>query len=68
MTFPLDRLAALREERGLTRPELAERLGVSIRTVQRWEAGDSKPFPRDVRALLNLFPAAGTNGSKKRGR
>jgi transcriptional regulator with XRE-family HTH domain len=65
MSFPLDRLTALREERGLTRPDLADKLGVSIRTVQRWEAGHSKPFPRDIRALLNLFPAAGTNGKRK---
>ncbi len=68
MSFPLDRLPALRAAQGMSQKALADNLGVSVRTVQRWEAGDHAPFARDVRALFNLFPAAGTNGSKKRGR
>jgi DNA-binding transcriptional regulator YiaG len=44
---------------------LAAQLGVSERTIQRWEAKKAKPFPLAVRALFNLFPAAGTNGKRK---
>lgn len=36
-------LRQLREELGLTQTQLAERLGVSLRTVARWESGESQP-------------------------
>jgi transcriptional regulator with XRE-family HTH domain len=65
MTFPLDRLAQFREAAGYTQVGLASELGVHPRTVQRWELLESKPHPRDVKALFNLFPAAGTNGKRK---
>lgn len=32
-----------RDELGLTQPQLAERTGVTTRTVAAWEAGESKP-------------------------
>lgn len=32
-----ERLTAARQAAGLTQPELADRLGVSVRTVTRWE-------------------------------
>lgn len=34
-----NRIKALREERHLTQPALAERIGVTLRAYQEWEAG-----------------------------
>lgn len=44
-------LKALRRENNLTQEKLAERLGVSARTVSRWETGTNLP---DLDALLEL--------------
>jgi DNA-binding transcriptional regulator YiaG len=68
VTFPLERLAELREAAGMTQTDLAVNLGVSYRTVQRWEGNEAKPSGLAVVRLFEVFPAAGTNGSKKRGR
>jgi DNA-binding XRE family transcriptional regulator len=37
-------LIAMREDAGLTRQELAHRLGVNPKTVQRWETGEHAPL------------------------
>ena len=37
------RLRMLREKKGITVEQLAARLGVSYRTVYRWESGDHDP-------------------------
>ena len=44
-------LKALRKEKGLTQEQLAERLGVSNRTVSRWETGSNMP---DIGMLVEL--------------
>src|SRR5580765_1044520 len=36
-------LAAIRAQLGLTQEQLAERLGVSFASVNRWEGGGNKP-------------------------
>ena len=36
-------LCALREKKGFTQGELAERLGVSNKAVSKWENGRSRP-------------------------
>ena len=36
-------IATLRKERGLTQTALAEMLGISNRTVSKWENGDGLP-------------------------
>ena len=33
----------LRESMGLTQQEMSEELGVTLRTLSRWETGESKP-------------------------
>lgn len=38
----IDFLKQFRAESGLTQHELAQKVGVYVRTVRRWEAGDSK--------------------------
>lgn len=40
-----------RTELGLTQAQLAEKLGVSARTIRRWEAGTWKP-PNFLSAVL----------------
>ena len=36
-------IAARRRERGMTQRELAEALGLSNRTISKWECGDGLP-------------------------
>ena len=38
-----DNLRTVREERGLTQQELADFLGVTVRTYQHYEAGNYEP-------------------------
>jgi transcriptional regulator with XRE-family HTH domain len=50
-------LRRLREDRGLTLQEVADRLGGSRATVSRLETGQTRPRQRDVAALLDLYEA-----------
>jgi transcriptional regulator with XRE-family HTH domain len=50
-----NRLYRLREAQGLSRTDISERLGVSERTVYRWERGDTH-IPDDHKlTLADLF-------------
>lgn len=51
------RLRAARERAGMTRTELADRLGVRYETARAWESGDGAPNDKHLGALLDLFPA-----------
>lgn len=44
-------LKELRKEKGLTQEELAEKLGVSGRTISRWETGFNMP---DISLLVEI--------------
>jgi len=44
----------LRERLGLTQEQLAHQLGVTVKTVNRWERGRSKPSPMARRLLIDL--------------
>ena len=51
-------IAALRKERGLTQEALGRRLGVTNKTVSRWENGNYMP---DIELLVPLGEALGVS-------
>jgi WD40 repeat protein/transcriptional regulator with XRE-family HTH domain len=48
-------MLGLRGRTGLTQPQLANRIGVSIRSIQAWEAGASYPSAGSLQLLLAAF-------------
>jgi transcriptional regulator with XRE-family HTH domain len=48
---PNERLRAAIVEQGLTHHALADELGVNVKSVERWVAGDIVPFPRNRHRL-----------------
>lgn len=52
-------LRAIRAKLALTQEQLAERLGVSFATVNRWEAGSSKPQRAPAQAIAALLAETG---------
>ena len=48
-------LQTLRKENGLTQEQLAERMGVSRRTVSRWETGSNMPDMDILMELSDLY-------------
>jgi type I restriction enzyme M protein len=55
-------LRALRAKLALTQEQLADRLGVSFATVNRWEAGTSKPQRAQALAIAALAQESGVEG------
>jgi len=51
----LDRLKALRVEKGLSQAELARQIGTTQQTVARWEAGKSVPSVRSLDVLAYIL-------------
>lgn len=49
------RIAALRKRKRWTQPQAAERIGVSLRGVQDWEAGRSLPRWRNLDRLCEVY-------------
>jgi type I restriction enzyme M protein len=56
-------LRAIRAKLDLTQEQLAERLGVSFATVNRWEGGSSQPQRAAREAILALAREAGIEGA-----
>lgn len=50
-----DRLMRLREERGLSRAELARRVGVSNQAATAWERAGSQPHMRHLRRIASVL-------------
>lgn len=61
-------LKEYREREFLTQTELAERLGVSFVSVNRWENGHFVPSIRIRRKLNELFKEAGMIEEKENGK
>ena len=51
-------LRLLRKKAGFTQIELAEKLGVSIATLRRWESGETAPTGTRIIELANLLGVA----------
>lgn len=49
------RIGELRERAGLTKKQLADKLGVDISTVCKWETGENRPMADGLLQLSNLF-------------
>lgn len=49
------KIAAYRKEKGLTQAELVEQCNLSVRTLQRIEAGDVTPRPYTVRLIFEVL-------------
>lgn len=54
------RIKHFRSRLGLTQVELAERLGVSFATVNRWENGQTKPSPLSWQILIRMDEGGAT--------
>jgi DNA-binding XRE family transcriptional regulator len=50
-------LKRLREEQGLTREQVAERIGTSETSIFRYEKGETRPQPAVAAAMLDLYGA-----------
>ena len=50
-----EKLAAARQERGLTQRQLADRLGVTAQAVSKWETGGSLPDLEMLRMIVQLL-------------
>ena len=61
MTTLAERIAARREELGLSQAELARAIGVSGATLSRWESGDSGPSRKNLESLA--FALRTTSGA-----
>lgn len=56
MRIDLTKLRELRKKAGLTRVELADRIGCREHTIVRWEIGETKnPLPIYKKALANFY-------------
>lgn len=49
------RLEELRESNNLTQENAAAKVGVTLRQWQRWEAGESVPYPRNLDVIASRF-------------
>lgn len=51
----MNRLKELRKEKGLTQQGLADEIGITKRTYQRWENGESQIKPDKAQQLADFF-------------
>lgn len=49
------RLAKLREDRGLRQEDIARDLDMSVGTISRWERGENHPHAEQIAALARYF-------------
>lgn len=51
----MERLLELRERHGLSQEDAARKVGITHRQWQRWENGESMPYPRNLDAVASKF-------------
>ena len=49
------RLLQLRERQGLSQEDAARKVGITTRQWQRWETGESMPYPRNLDMVASRF-------------
>jgi transcriptional regulator with XRE-family HTH domain len=54
-TFDHDRLRAARKDADVSREQVCADLGVAMKTVYRWERGDSEPLLSQAARLADLL-------------
>lgn len=57
-----EKVRALRRKMGWTQEDLAQKIGVSLSTIQRWESKGGRPIRLARRELERLFQEAKING------
>jgi putative transcriptional regulator len=55
MTALADKIRRCRELKGWSQEQLARELGISLNTVQRWEAGRNQPSPLALEKLQAIL-------------
>ena len=55
------KILSLRKGAGLTQSELAQKIGVTIQTISRWENGISIPSPKRIKQMADLFNVDGSD-------
>lgn len=58
-------IKGLRKELGLSQEQLAREIGVSLRSVARWESGEGKPSQMALRALTGFAKKAKARSRRK---
>ena len=53
MRFSYPALKIFRQERHMTQAEVAEAIGTSVRTYQKWENGDTTPDGHNLLRIMN---------------
>ena len=61
---PANLIIQLRQTLGLTQEKLAQKLGVSFPTINRWENGRSKPSPLALKQIEDLLQGLGDQGKQ----
>jgi transcriptional regulator with XRE-family HTH domain len=51
------KIAKIRVEKGLSQSQLAEKSGVSVRTLQQYECGRNNPANAQAKIIINLANA-----------
>lgn len=54
-------IRSLRKGAGMTQEELADKLGVAVNTVSRWEKGKYIPSPKYIKQMAEMFGANGAD-------
>ncbi|MGK4239842.1 helix-turn-helix transcriptional regulator [Limosilactobacillus reuteri] len=55
------KLLSLRKGAGLTQSELAQKIGVTVQTISRWENGISIPNPKRIKQMADFFNVDGSD-------